>query len=196
MSNYNNNRTRSRSRTKSSAKTVALTVVGILAVVLALGLVLNATGVFAREPNPDNLLNINKVGKGVYAEVKAHNEGLGVTYTVHEDGSVSAKGKATADDSFTVATGIELVAGETYVISCGNDGVGYQTYGLRLRNVTSGASLSEEEKFIYADIKGAFEVPEGKTLYNVEIYVMEGVELNETFYPCLVKGETAGDFYE
>lgn len=36
-----------------------------------------------------------------------------------------ASGTATADDVFTVATGIKLTSGKTYTLSCGNNSVGY-----------------------------------------------------------------------
>ena len=38
---------------------------------------------------------------------------------------MKASGTATADDVFTVATGIKLTSGKTYTLSCGNNSVGY-----------------------------------------------------------------------
>lgn len=169
----------------------ALTLIcGVLALALLTGLVLNLYGVFKeKRVNPDNLVNSGISG---HKSADTYNNGYGVKYTVEKDGTVKASGTATADDVFTVATGVKLTSGKTYTFSCGNNSVGYESYGVRLHNMN--ASSGSANEYVFATLDGTFTAANDTDTYNVEIYVKKGVKIFATFRPVLVEGKTAGDF--
>jgi len=180
-------------RMKAKTKSSIMLICGALVLVLLTGLVMNLYGVFdERKNNPDNLISIDNLEK-TYAAVKTHNNGYGVKYTVEKDGVVKAKGTASGDDTFTVASGLKLEAGKTYTLSAGVDGVSYNSYVLRLHDMN--ATRGSAEEYIYADLDESFTVANSTHLYNVEIIVKKDVKVNATFYPVLVEGKTAGNFY-
>ena len=107
---------------RRKTKNTLTLICGVLALALLTGLVLNLYGAFDKKKvNPDNLINGEISG---YKTAETYNNGYGVKYTVEKDGTVKAFGTATADDVFTVATGIKLTSGKTYTLSCGNNSVG------------------------------------------------------------------------
>lgn len=175
-----------RRKTKSRLTTLAC----VLSLVLLAGLVLNLYGVFKEKVvNPDNLINVKvsgHVGEGSY------NNGYGVKYTVETDGTVKASGTATADDVFTLVTGVKLTEGKTYTLGCGNGSVGYQSYGVRLHNTN--ASSGSADEYVYADLNGTFTAASSTNVYDVEIYVKKGVSVYATFRPILTEGRAVGDF--
>ena len=60
------------------------------------------------------------------------------------DGTVKASGTATADDVFTVATGIKLTSGKTYTLSCGNNSVGYPFIRKSISNYIQDCRLTRQ----------------------------------------------------
>lgn len=175
---------------RRKTKNTLTLICGVLALALLTGLVLNLYGVFKeKKVNPNNLVNSGISG---YKVADTYNNGYGVKYTVEEDGTVKASGTATADDVFTVATGIKLTSGKTYTFSCGNNSVGYKSYGVRLHNMNSSSGAANE--YIYATLDGTFTASSSTDTYNVEVYVMKDVKVFATFRPVLVEGNTAGDF--
>ena len=175
---------------RRKTKNALTMIVAVLALALLTGLVLNLYGAFDKKKvNPDNLINADVSG---YKTADTYNNGYGVKYTVEKDGTVKASGTATADDVFTVATGIKLTSGKTYTLSYGNNSVGYQSYGLRLHNMNASSGAANE--YIFADLNGTFTAANSTDTYNVEVYVKKDVKIFATFRPVLVEGNTAGDF--
>ena len=175
---------------RRKTKNTLTLICGVLALALLTGLVLNLYGAFDKKKvNPDNLINGEISG---YKTADTYNNGYGVKYTVEKNGTVKAFGTATADDVFTVATGIKLTSGKTYTLSCGNNSVGYKSFGLRLHNMNATSGAANE--YIYANLDGTFTAANSTDSYNVEVYVMKDAKVFATFRPVLVEGKTAGDF--
>ena len=180
-------------RMRTKTRNSIITVCGLLVLALLTGLVMNLYGVFdGKKANPDNIISIDN-NDDSYAAVKTINNGYGVKYTVDKDGSVKAKGTATADDTFVILSGVKLEAGKTYTLSAGVDSVSYNSYALRLHN--KNATKGSANEYIYAELDGTFTAANGTDLYDVEIIVKKDVKINTTFRPVLVEGKTAGTFY-
>lgn len=126
---------------RKTKNTLAL-ICGVLALALLTGLVLNLYGAFDKKKvNPDNLINGEISG---YKTADTYNNGYGVKYTVEKNGTVKAFGTATADDVFTVATGIKLTSGKTYTLSCGNNSVGYPFIRKSISNYIQDCRLTRQ----------------------------------------------------
>ena len=175
---------------RRKTKNALTMIVAVLALALLTGLVLNLYGAFDKKKvNPNNLINGEISG---YKTAETYNNGYGVKYTVEKNGTVKASGTATADDVFTVATGIKLTSGKTYTLSCGNNSVGYKSFGLRLHNMNATSGAANE--YIFANLNGTFTAANSTDIYNVEVFVKKEVRVFATFPPVLVEGKTAGDF--
>lgn len=165
----------------------------VLVLVLLTGLVMNLYGVFdEKESNPKNLIGIAAVEEA-YLEEDSYNTGYGVTVTVKDTGAVKVSGTATADVIFElIPEGIKLEAGETYTLSAGVKSATYNGYHVRLHNITT---TTDADKYIYADLDGTFTAPNSTDTYVLEVFIGEDTRVNATFYPVLVEGDDAGEFY-
>ena len=107
----------------------------------------------------------------------------GITFTVNDDGTVTANGTATSTAFLTIDTPVSLKAGK-YIISDGaNGGINYY---MRIRNDAS----------TFAQNNGGFTLAEDVTDYKVEIRVQSGTTLsNVTFYPMIRKAEITDGTY-
>lgn len=114
----------------------------------------------------------------------------GVTFTVNEDGSVIAKGTATADTSFHIryATShvLKLTKGKTYTLSGCPTGGSSSSYYLKIEDDTwtQGAGDYGASKTFTAQYED----------YYVRIIVKDGYEINKAFYPMLNEGSEAMPF--
>ena len=114
----------------------------------------------------------------------------GVSFTINEDGSVYAKGRATGATVFPLLTRLPYKTGVyTVTLSGSPEGASSTTYCLRL----------EKENFVGA--YGVEEYSNGITVENtdltglrVSIVVISGTEIDATFYPMLEFGDTVSDF--
>lgn len=133
-----------------------------------------------KDVNKDNLIKVEN-----YVIKDGQDDGKGIEVKVSEDGVIKLKGKATSHNRFTVCT-LQLEAGE-YTIS----GVkSCDDYGIE---VIGSNNLSAKSGISSATFK--LETPQTVT---VSIYANKGTNFffAKTFEPCLVKGTTAGEFFE
>ena len=131
----------------------------------------------------NNLLNIYARHPAGYTETVS-----GVTITYNDDGSVSARGTATADINFFLASngqlGDDIFNGTNYLSGC-----------------TGGSSTTFHLQF-WADTIGHFqntttEVATNKTAgvnWNITIGIKNGVTIDKTFYPMM--SATSGKTFE
>ena len=102
----------------------------------------------------------------------------GVTFAVHDDGTVTVNGTATKAAFFSVNSGFELKQGESYVLNGCPDGGAFDTYMLYL-HYDSGVDIynrSGETKFTS---------PKGRS--NAVIVVYEGITVNNLVFHPMVR---------
>lgn len=131
----------------------------------------------------NNLLNIYARHPAGYTETVS-----GVTITYNDDGSVNAKGTATADIAYLLATdgqlGDDIFNGTNYLSGC------------------TGGSLTTFFLQFWANTIGRFqnvttEVATNKTAgvsWNIAIIIISGVAIDKTFYPMM--SATSGKTFE
>ena len=131
--------------------------------------------------NGNNLLNIYARHPAGYTETVS-----GVTFTYNDDGSINAKGTATADIAYFIASqgqlGNDIFNGTNYLSGC-----------------TEGSLTTFFLQF-WVDTIGRFqnvttEVTTNKTAgvnWNITIVIKNGVAIDKTFYPmmCAISGKT------
>ena len=171
---------------KKYIKIIAL----ILVAVLGICAVAAGINVLTRKPNEENYVYMLFDSDSSYAQ-KSGNDGNGITWTVKDDGSIVADGKATKNTYFDIGT-INLPKG-TYTFTA-NEDVDRNEFYVVACDVATGT------EYWYSDItnstNGMTQTFVGEKIYNYRIVVLEGTELNNVkFLPCIVEGDTAGDYY-
>lgn len=140
---------------------------------------------------PDNPLLKDNASKNLL-EVTATSQTInGVTFTVNDDGSVTANGTATASANFELKKGIVLETGQKYTISgCPSDGGG-TLYKVYLLESTSWKNNAEDSG------QGANVTAREGNVFMARISVFSGATVdNVTFYPMIRRAEIADDTYE
>ncbi len=173
-------------------------VIALVAIVVFLAAILIRTNGIGKKQvtNPDNLVSIENIGKGSYAEQRG-NTGYGITVNVNDQGAITMTGKATGDLYYDVCT-IDLTADKTYTLSGGVSGQSRVTganasetgYAVVLKDLTT-------NNYVYAELDGTFTVPAGSETYLLEIIVLKDTDLTilgKTFKPVLVEGAKVGAF--
>lgn len=108
----------------------------------------------------------------------------GVTFTVNDDGSITANGTATAIAEFRIATNFVC---EYDAILSGCTGGSSTTYRLQY--------YSGDGSFAVNNYDGDNQISGGKT-GNIRIYIVAGVTVNTTFYPMIRIASETDDTYE
>lgn len=119
----------------------------------------------------------------------------GVTYTVNDDGSVTASGTATANAQIVIFDGKpdpETFNQKLHLSGC-PDGGSASTYRMIIQNATSGFSTLCVDSGSGADLTIASDITHIRCLFTV--YFGQTVE-NITLYPMLRYAEITGDSYE
>ena len=119
----------------------------------------------------------------------------GVTYTVNDDGTVTASGTATANAQIVIFDGKpdpETFNQKLHLSGC-PDGGSASTYRMIIQNATSGFSTLCVDSGSGADLTIASDITHIRCLFTV--YSGQTVE-NITLYPMLRYAEITGDSYE
>lgn len=139
------------------------------------------------EPYVDpSTMTVRRCGKNIYKVVAKTQTINGVTFTVNNDGSVTANGTASKATFFSLGN-LKIIPNETYFISGSPAGSGFDTYMLYVHNNTTGADI--------------YDLGEGKVFtgkagdlgLTIVIYANNTVN-NLTFYPMVVYGEESVPF--
>ena len=153
-------------------------------------------------PNPDYPQEINIAGSDGSVGVVSCGKNLlkntattqtvnGVTFTVNEDGSVTANGTASATGSILLSKELGLEVGEEYVLSGSPQGSSATTYRLQIWYNNVGACALE-----YGDGK-KFIPTDDINNSNLAIYMVNGAIFNNvTFYPMIRLASITDDTYE
>ena len=113
----------------------------------------------------------------------------GITFTVNDDGSVTANGTATATATFNIATNLELPNGEYILSGTPADG-GSDAYYMYLSGAGTGITGSDRGQ-------GYTFVINDNIISSIKIYVTSEEPLNNvTFYPMIRKADVTDDTYE
>ena len=139
-------------------------------------------------PTPDNPIEVRTV-KGINLLPKAatYTEN-GITFTVNPDGSVKARGTATATAFLNIPSneGFTLPAG-TYTLSGTPSGYSGNAY-MRVRNIDTSSYIADDTG------NGAtFTLSSAASVFAL-IRIAQGATINDTFYPQIERGTTAHDF--
>lgn len=160
-------------------------------------------------PNPDYPQDIVSAGDNGSVEVGVYGKNLlehnatnktidGVTFTVNEDGSITANGTASgnANSVFTVTASyngglLRLQAGK-YVLSGSPTGCSKSSYYLQLYNYNGKDGFAHE----YSN-GGVFDFTNAGGIYNVALVIVKGTTVsNLTFKPMLRLASIEDDTYE
>lgn len=139
------------------------------------------------EPYVDpSTVTVRRCGKNIFNVAAKNQTQNGVTFTVNEDGSVTANGTATKA-IFIGLGSLVLKTGEKYRLSGSPTGSGFDTYLLYIHNNTTGADtydLGEGKVFTGKD---------GDLGVTIAVYAGNTVN-NLIFRPMVVYGEESGNF--
>ena len=143
------------------------------------------------EPYIDKSYEIN-LGKNLLDITATSQEVNGVQFTINEDGSVYAKGTATAEINFNLTTypHITIESGKSYYLSGSPTSASSTTYRLM-----GGCVLENGTNSYIADNTGnGYAVP--NTAVNIRVYinVKNGKSIDTTFYPMLEAGTIKTSF--
>ena len=161
------------------------------------------------DPSPSNIrpitgydsITLSRTGKNLlpYPYYDTSKTVNGLTFTVHDDGSITIKGTATANTSFRLAgngSGVNatplpiwIVPGETYYLKPQNampSGARLLVYFYDEANQVIGS--------ISAQAYNSGTVPATTVKYWAIISINSGVSIDQTIYPTLNRGSTAVDF--
>lgn len=131
-------------------------------------------------------VTVTRCGKNIY-KVAAKTQTInGVTFTVNDDGSVTANGTATKA-TFLGLGSVNVKVDEKYHLSGSPSGSGFDTYMLYIHNNTTGADIYDlgEGK--------VFTGKEGDMGLTIVIYANTTVN-NLVFHPMVICGEASGSF--
>lgn len=117
----------------------------------------------------------------------------GVTYAVNEDGSVTAKGTATANAAFYLYRGGLDIKGTVFLSGCPSGGsissISGGGFSLRLNKNVNGVEVTGG-----ADVGNGNKIPLNGEPISVYIVALAGVTVDCTFYPMLEYGTVATDY--
>ena len=155
------------------------------------GAVVSADDVSTMEHNP-----VVKVrGKNLIPFPYSNNSGVvnGITYTVNDDGSVTAKGTATSNAALYLTYGLSGIKGTVFLSGCpaggsisASNGGGYS---LRMNKVVNGVEVTGG-----TDVGSGNKITLNGESIRVYIVVLSGKTVDCTFYPMLNYGDSANDF--
>ncbi len=124
-------------------------------------------------------------GKNLFDIIATTTTINGVTFTINDDGSVTANGTATANANLILGA-INLIGGTTYILNGCPSGGGGSTYRLYWQGVSGN----------YDEGNGSTYTPPSDTTINIRIVVYNGAAVNNlTFYPMVrYSAYTSGDY--
>lgn len=117
----------------------------------------------------------------------------GITYTVNDDGSVTAKGTATSNAAFYLTYGLSGIKGTVFMSGCPSGGSISGTSG-------GGYSLRMNKSINGVEVTGGTDVGSGNKItlngepLRIYIVVLSGKTVDCNFRPMLNYGESAKDF--
>ena len=144
---------------------------------------------FERKLNEDNLVYKAFLASGYTS--KSGNDGNGLTWTINDDGSVTVNGTASADAYFNLCTVTIADKGDQTFTAV--DGGSLTTY--YVEGKANGVTVW------YSDWQNIQDTSATKTFststtISLDIVIKAGTEMkNVTFYPVIVEGETAGNYF-
>lgn len=187
-------------KTKKTLIRAVAALLGFVLVVGALSFIGKKTNGFAdditidaltkRDLNPDNLYTADLL---LFETNFKQNTGIGFTIEPNEDGSFVLDGKcsSTETETFPLAT-VDLEEG-TYTLT---SGAATSMYGVSLYlEPTTGPAEDGMIPFDFGGVNGTVDtITAGK--YYIVLSVAPETELDDVhFYPVIVKGDEAGEFY-
>lgn len=149
-------------------------------------------------PNPDYpqeiesvvVSQIKSVGKNLLPIIATSQTINGVTFTVNEDGSITAKGTATSAATLHLNYPRNFAeAGATYIVSAGG---AYE----KGKYVFQWWRPTEDGSAVIDKGDGFTITYSGNEKNNISIYVYIGTTIDTTFYPMIRKADITDDTYE
>lgn len=117
----------------------------------------------------------------------------GITYTVNDDGSVTAKGTATANAAFYLTYGLSGIKGTVFLSGCPGGGsisaISGGGYSLRINKIVNGMEVTGG-----TDVGNGSKITLNGESVRIYIVVLAGKTVDCTFYPMLNYGESAKSF--
>ena len=116
----------------------------------------------------------------------------GITYTANDDGSVTAKGTATANAAFYLTYGLSGIKGTVFLSGCPEGGSISSSgggYSLRMNKFVNGVEVTGG-----ADVGNGNKIILNGEDIRIYIVVLSGKTVDCTFRPMLNYGESANDF--
>lgn len=117
----------------------------------------------------------------------------GITYTVNDDGSVTAKGTATANAALYLTYGLSGIKGTVFLSGCPSGGsISFNSgggYSLRMNKFVDGVEVTGG-----ADSGSGNKITLNGETIKIYIVVLSGKTVDCTFYPMLNYGDSANDF--
>ena len=169
-------------------KRILILGIALLVIILAVSAIGFATNGFSKDKDTWGItqLNENNLFKADAYTIKSANTGDGYDITVSNDGEIKVKGTNNSGAEVKLAVQeIKLAAG-TYTFTSGATGTSKTSYCM---------ILSDGTTTHYADFSGnTFEVA-SETTFTAYIVIQDKAEINTTFKPVVVEGETAGSFF-
>ena len=173
--NYNNE------KVKKWLKRIGIILLAVVACVSCA----SVAGLFDKELNDENLIDVNSE-----SYIKSYNTALGVKVKVDDDGVIHLWGTATSSNIVNVAT-VELEAG-TYYLS-GVEKPDINDFGLRIVLANGTPVLANTDSACFT-IENAETVT--VQLYWADEYSFDVFDANRTVKPVLAKGDKAVSFFE
>ena len=169
---------------KKKQKSLAMKIVAAIFVLALIGGIITFafSNGFLRDRNEENLISL----EGYIVDQK---DLYGIELDVKDDGAIKIKGDTKENVDFLIQS-VELEAG-TYTLS----GIEDPNLGI----ITLNARYGNGGVAYAGDTSATFTLSE-KTTVSIYLSVVESEEgisyVNRTIRPCLVEGQTAGDFYK
>lgn len=116
----------------------------------------------------------------------------GITYTINDDGSVTAKGTATANAALYLTYGLSGIKGTVFLSGCPSGGSISSTgggYSLRMNKFVNGVEVTGG-----ADVGSGNKITLNGEDVRIYIVVLSGKTVDCTFRPMLNYGDSANDF--
>ena len=189
--------------TRKTKKTLIRAVAALLGFVLVVGAVSfigKKTNGFAdditidaltkRDLNPDNLYTADQL---LFEANGKQKTGAGLTIAVNDDGSFVLDGKCSATETELIPFATVDLEEGTYTLT---SGAATSKYGASLYlTPTTGATEDNTIPFDFGGVNGTVDtITAGK--YYIMLSVAPETELDDVhFYPVIVKGDEAGEFY-
>ena len=119
--------------------------------------------------------------------IKDQNSGDGYQIDVSDKGEIKVTGTNESEAAVTVEIQTITLPAGTYTFTSGVNGTSKNGYYLYLDNA--------DGSIIYADFGDNTFTLSAEDTFKVYLSIAKDAEVNKTFKPVLIKGETAGDFY-